>query len=154
MPYSPIHAGAVISADHATHILTGLKARTLPKPEWTHGAHLTAGVMLLDEVGLDGALDAMPGIIRRYNEATGVPNTDSEGYHHTITVFYLAIIDGFCAERLDAPPHDRATSLLASQLARKDYPFEFYSKERLFSVQARRELVAPDLKDFNIMIAR
>jgi hypothetical protein len=154
MPFPPLHAGSVVTADHATHILNGLKARTLPKPEWTHGAHLTAGVMLLDEVGLDGALAAMPDMIRSYNEATGVQNTDSDGYHHTITVFYLAVINDFCAERLDAPPHNRATSLLASPLARKNYPLEYYSKDRLFSVEARRDLVPPDLKHLEIMIVR
>lgn len=148
MIFQPLHAGATLSADHVAHIICGLKNRTLPKNEWTHGAHLTAAVALLDEAGIDGARAAMPDMIRRYNEATGVNNTDTEGYHHTITVFYLHIVNDFC-RGLAKPVHVRATALLASPLAARDYALQFYSKESLFSKDARRELVAPDIKPFS-----
>ena len=102
--------------------------------------------MLLDELGLDGAIKLMPGLIRAYNESTGVANTDSEGYHHSITVFYLAVIADFCREQRELAPHERVTALLASPLADKNYPLTFYSRELLFSAAARRDWVAPDLK--------
>ncbi len=148
MPHPPIHPGASLNADHAAHILAGLKARTLPKDEWTHGAHLTAAVLLLDEAGLTGALTLMPDMIRSYNEAVGGVNSDTEGYHHTITVFYLCVIDDFCRRHEGAPAHARATALLGSPLAAKDYALQFYSTELLFSVEARRSYVEPDLKSF------
>ena len=49
------------------HIGEGLLARTLPREEWTHEAHLAATTWLLlkrPDVDIDKEL---PGIIRRYN---------------------------------------------------------------------------------------
>lgn len=148
MSFPPLHPGDAVSANHVAHIIAGLKARTLAKTEWTHGAHLVAAVALLDEVGLDGALRAMPDMIRRYNETAGGQNTDTEGYHHTITVFYLHVINDFVAQHHRAPVHDRASALLGSVLAARDYALSFYSKELLFSAVARRDYVPPDLKPF------
>jgi hypothetical protein len=72
-------------------------------------------------------------------------NDDAQGYHHTITIFFLRAIsrfyDQFTAENCGA----RATRLLALPLAAPDYPLRFYTKERLFSVEARRGWVEPDL---------
>ena len=87
----------------------------------------------------------MPGAIRRYNEATGVPNTDDDGYHHTITICYLRAINQLLAGRWDDPLGALASDVLAAPLADRAYLMQFYSKERLFSVAARRGLVAPDL---------
>ena len=144
--YPPLHAGAAVSDEHAAHILAGLHDRTLPKTEWTHGAHLTAAVALLGEGGLAGALGTMPDLIRRYNEAAGGRNTDTEGYHHTITVFYLNAVAAFCAEQPDTSIGGQATALLSSPLADPNYPLTYYSKDVLFSVEARRGFVAPDRK--------
>ena len=148
MSFPPLHPGDAVAADHLAHIIGGLRNRTLPKAEWTHGAHLTAAVALLNETGLDGALAAMPDMIRRYNEATGVNNTDTEGYHHTITVFYLQVIDDFRRSVHKKTPHEQATALLASPSAARDYALQFYSRELLFSVDARRNYCAPDIKPY------
>ena len=72
-----------------THIGEGLLARTLPRSEWTHEAHLAATTYLLlkrQDVDLDKDL---PGIIRRYNESVGGVNSDTEGYHETVTRAFL-----------------------------------------------------------------
>lgn len=66
-------------------IAHGLRDRTLPKPEWTHNAHFAAAVWLIRSPLYDAERD-MPAMIRRYNLACGVANTDTEGYHETITL--------------------------------------------------------------------
>lgn len=145
MTHPPVHPGDTVTEAQARRVLDGLKDRSLPKPEWTHGAHLTAAIGLLDEMGLSRAIDVMPGLIRRYNEATGGRNTDAEGYHHTITLFYLAVIDDFCATQPSLCVAERVSDLLASPIARPDYLLGYYSKPRLFSVEARRRWAWPDL---------
>ena len=142
----PIHPGDTLSAAQVARIYDGLRDRSLPKAEWTHGAHLTAGAAILDDLGLTQAERVMPDIIRAYNYATGGRNTETEGYHHTITLLYLRLIDRFLAPFSDEPLQTRATRLLASPLADKDHPLTYYSRERLFSVEARRGWVAPDLR--------
>jgi hypothetical protein len=55
----------------------GLLARSLPRDEWTHEAHLAATTYLLlrhPEIDLD---EELPGIIRRYNESVGGVNSDT-----------------------------------------------------------------------------
>ncbi len=37
--------------------------------------------------------------------------------------------------------------LLAAPEGQRDWPLRFYSRERLFSVEARRKFVAPDLME-------
>jgi hypothetical protein len=128
------------------HIGEGLLARTLPREEWTHEAHLAATTYLLTkrpDVDLDREL---PDIIRRYNESVGGVNDDTQGYHETITRVFLHGVRLFLAEAgPDEPLHELVNELLLSPMGRRDWPMRFYSAERLFSVEARRRLVAPDL---------
>ena len=41
--------------------------------------------------------------------------------------------------------HELVNDLLLSPMGRRDWPLRFYSAERLFSVEARRKFVTPDL---------
>ena len=124
----------------------GLLAAGLPRAEWTHEAHLGATAYLLlrhPEVDLDAEL---PGLIRRYNESVGGVNSDSEGYHETITRVFLHGIRLFLAEAdLGEPLHDIVNELLLSPMGAREWPLRFYSPSRLFSIEARRAWVAPDL---------
>jgi hypothetical protein len=120
----------------------GLVDRTLPKPLWTHAAHFAAALWLIRE----RREHEMPGLIRAYNEATGVPNTQSSGYHETITQASLRGARAFLATREAAPLHAACNALLASPLGRSDWLFAHWTKQRLFSVEARRIWVAPDLE--------
>ena len=128
------------------HLGEGLLARTLPRPEWTHEAHLAATTYLLlkrPDVDLDARL---PDIIRRYNESVGGVNSDSEGYHETITRVFLHGVRLFLAEADPREPlHELVNELLLSPMGRRDWPLRFYSRERLFSVEARRNFVESDL---------
>jgi hypothetical protein len=125
----------------------GLVARTLPRSEWTHEAHLAATAYLLLErpdIEIDKEL---PGLIRRYNESVGGVNSDSEGYHETITRVFLHGVRLFLSEASRTEPlHDVVNELLLSPMGRRDWPLLFYSPERLFSVDARRRFVEPDLR--------
>ncbi len=146
IPHAPLRAGDVVSDAAALHILGGVRARTLPRPQWTHPAHLVFATALIADCGLAGAEDAAPGLIRAYNESVGGVNDDTQGYHHTITLFFLRQIDEFLAPCREDRLGARATRLLASRLATPEYTLGFYSKERLFSVEARRGWVAPDFE--------
>jgi hypothetical protein len=128
------------------HIGEGLLASTLPCAEWTHEAHLAATTYLLTwrpDVDMDKRL---PDIIRRYNESVGGMNSDTEGYHETITRAFLHGVRLFLAEADGQEPlHELVNELLLSPAGSRDWPLCFYSAERLFSVEARRHFVAPDV---------
>lgn len=133
------------SADAIRRVGAGLLACTLPRAEWTHEAHLAATLWLVVErpdIDLDAEL---PGIIRRYNESVGGRNTDSEGYHHTITLTYLSAVRAHAADTEGMELCARVNALLRSDRGRRDWPLCFYSGALLFSVEARLGRVAPDL---------
>ena len=135
-----------LSDEAVAHVGEGLLARTLPREEWTHEAHLAATTWLVlkrPEVDLDAEL---PGLIRRYNESVGGVNSDSEGYHDTITRAYLRGIRLFLEEAdIGRPIHELVNELLMAPMGRRDWPMRFYSRDRLFSVEARRAFAAPDV---------
>lgn len=128
----------------------GLIYRTLPKPEWTHAGHFAAALWLLRHRPDWELSERMPLLVRAYNAATGVENTDHEGYHETIT---LASIAAARAVLVSHPPdallHEVVDALMAGPLGRSDWPLAYWSRDRLFSVEARRAWVEPDLKAFD-----
>jgi hypothetical protein len=128
------------------HLGEGLLTRSLKREEWTHEAHLAATTYLLlrrRDVDVDTEL---PDIIRRFNESVGGVNSDTEGYHETITRAFLAGVRLFLAEADgNEPLHELVNELLLSPMGRRDWPLRFYSRDRLFSVEARRNFVSPDV---------
>jgi len=73
-------------------------------------------------------------------------NSDTEGYHETITRCFLHGVRVFLKEAdLSVPLYALANELLLSPMGRRDWPLRFYSRERLFSVEARRAYVEADL---------
>ncbi len=125
-------------------IAYGVTERTLPKAEWTHAAHFAAALWLLrhsDNVPL-----IMPGLIRAYNESVGTQNTDTTGYHETITQASLRaarhVLDGFSR---DTPLSAVLAALMASDFGRPDWLLAYWSRERLFTPEARRGWIEPDL---------
>ena len=133
------------SNDDFIRIGEKLLDRSLPKAEWTHAAHCAAGIyLMLRRPDIDVARD-LPGIIWRYNEASGTANTDSDGYHETITRFYIALIRAYLAAVPDGSSLETLVAdFMASSLGARDLALQFWSKDRLMSVEARRVWIAPD----------
>ena len=132
--------------DAVAELVRRLLDHGLPKAQWTHAAHMVATLRLV-RTRNDGLERDMPRIIRTYNVAVGGVNDDHNGYHETITQAYLAAIRAFVSA-LPAGTSDgeAATRLLATPMGDKAWPLSFWSRERLFSVQARRDWVEPDLR--------
>jgi hypothetical protein len=123
-----------------------LIASCLPRAEWTHEAHVAACLWLIAErPDLDTARD-LPAIIRQHNDSVGTPNTDSSGFHATITHGYVVGVAAFLRRTDPACPLvDKVNALLDAPEGRRDWPLRFYSRKRLFSVEARRAVILPDI---------
>jgi hypothetical protein len=119
---------------------------TLPKDEWTHHAHLRVGLWHLLRYPPAEALDLLRDRISRYNVSVGGVNTATDGYHETITRFYVWVIAQFVA----TADRSRSEDDLADELIRtrggKDLPLRHWSRERLFSSDARLGWVEPDVR--------
>jgi hypothetical protein len=129
------------------HIGEGLIACTLTRPEWTHEAHLAACVYVVAERPDIAAERDLPGIIRRFNESVGGINDETQGYHETITQCFIRGVRLFLARTDGALPLvEKVHLLLQSDEGRRDWPLQFFSSDRLFSVSARLGWIDPDLQ--------
>lgn len=127
--------------------------KTLAKEAWTHEAHLTVGLVYAVDAP-ETALAKLRTQIRAYNAALGGRNTETEGYHETITAFYAYLLRHF-AETHELQQVDEAalTLLLGSPYADRQFPLHYYSKDRLFSPEARLGFIPPDLQPFPLITA-
>jgi hypothetical protein len=140
-PFTPFHSNDEIAA-----IARDLADHTLPKSAWTHAAHFASALWLFHaEVA---CFREMPGMIRAYNEATGVANTDTSGYHETITRASLRAARAFLREDPARPLFETCNALLTSPLGESNWLLAYWSRPRLFSVEARRTWLDPDLAAF------
>jgi hypothetical protein len=120
---------------------------TLPRADWTHEAHLATCLWIIRECREIQAERDLPDLIRRFNEALGGVNDDSQGYHDTITAWSIHGVRRYLDRQQPGESLLRLVNgLLASEEGRRDWPLRFYSRELLFSVEARRGWVEPDLQ--------
>jgi len=134
-----------VTYEQVAAFIAEFEAPRLSKQQWTHQAHLTAGFWYLT-ASPSTALGTIRHNIKAHNESVGTANTDTGGYHETITRLFLAGIAAHIAAHRDVPFEQSLHLLLASELGHSGWPLTYYSRERLFSVAARRDWVEPDLQ--------
>ena len=123
--------------NRAAQVASGLLDRTLPKPEWTHEAHLLACLELVYRFGPGEALAILRAAIPPYNEATGVANTPTGGYHDTITVYYVWAIDRLLGAGKNV------AEVLADHLSERTALLDWWDRDILMSSAARAAWVPP-----------
>ena len=136
-----------LSNDHSieNHALRFINL-TLPKSEWTHAGHFAAALWLLRNRPDLAMPDEFRRLVIRYNAVTNTPNTDSSGYHHSITIASLrAAASHLRGHPSDVPLHIVLLSLMDSALGRTDWLLSYWRKETLFSVAARKAWIEPDV---------
>lgn len=122
--------------------LAAFSSRTLPSTEWTHAAHVAVAAAWIHENPAT-ALDRLRPAIREYNAATGGENTDTSGYHETLTRFWVQRITETMPpdlDRLGAVRDAVARYGSDSGLFRRYYSFDVVN-----STPARLTWIAPDL---------
>lgn len=130
-------------------IAAGVLDLTHPYAEWSHAAHFAAALWLLRHANVLRRNGGFEPIIRRYNEAMGVPNNDTRGYHATITEASLRAAVNFLGDaQPNAPLASILAALLTSQLGQPRWLLAHWSEPRLMSIEARRRWLEPDLATF------
>ncbi len=129
-------------------LLLGFESCTVTEAEWTHHAHVLVALQYV--MTCSDPLTKMRDGIHRLLQAFGIVTTDMRGYHETITSCYIAALCEYVQnERKRNPEAALRPSQLAEgaiQLATRELPLSYYSKERLFGAEARYGFVPPDLR--------
>ncbi|HEX5139166.1 MAG TPA: hypothetical protein VFY93_19520 [Planctomycetota bacterium] len=123
------------------------EACAIPLEEWDHKAHLKVAWTYLRQHGLLGATERMRAGIRRFNASKGLEDSLDRGYHETLTVAWLRIVDAVM--RVHGAEAD-ATAFLGkhTQLHSKALLRLYYTRDRILSWDAKRRFVEPDLAPF------
>ena len=111
----------------------------LGKEEFHHRDHLAVAVVYLYTSDLEAAMDRMRGSLKRFAAHHGVNGL----YHETLTRFWLLQVE----RRLDRNQCLNASvRKVHTYLSDKNLAFEYYSRERIESKEARETWLQPDLR--------
>jgi hypothetical protein len=138
----------IYKTDEEVYLLAkAFEERTLSKADWTHAAHLVVGLYYCYHNPFGVAKNLMSDGIYWLNDAHGTPNSETSGYHETLTAFWLKTVADYLAKN----GREKGLAVLANGLIESvndtKLPLRFYSPERLFSVEARMIYVEPDLEN-------
>jgi len=127
-----------------TRFLARFEACEIPLSEWNHRAHLRVAYAYLRLHGLEGAMERMREGIPRFNASKGIEDALDRGYHDTLTVAWLRILDAMISVH---GPEESAEAFLDrhTQLASKVLLRLYYSRDRIMTWEAKRGFVEPDL---------
>ena len=131
--------------DRVRALVAKIEAGTLPPAEWTHGAHLTYAAWAVLAFGREAALGRIRSAILRLNAAHGVESSPTGGYHESITRFYVARIAALLEDTGAETALARAVADCVAALDNRAIPLAYWSRDRLFSPEARGWWVEPDL---------
>jgi hypothetical protein len=121
----------------------GFESCRTGKDSFKHQDHLVVAAFYLQQLSLADAIWRMRTNLLRFLDHHQV---DRQKYNETITVFWFELV----ADLLNKLPPDstlvaKCTAVVES-LDDSGLVFEYYSRERLFSDDARKNFIEPDLK--------
>jgi len=139
------HPESFRTSEEIERLVFAFESCTLPREEWNHHAHLTVGLWYLSKHEKTQATKLIRDGIQKYNQARGIIQTKTGGYHETVTLFYVSLVSKYLTTRTG----DSLIELLGGLLrtyGEKRFPLEYYSEERLMSWEARTTWIEPDLQ--------
>jgi hypothetical protein len=111
----------------------------LAKEEFHHRDHLTVAVVYLYASDLETSMDRMRSSLKRFAGHHGVTGL----YHETLTRFWLQQVE----KLLDRDKClEQSVARVREKLNSKNLVFEYYSRERIESKEAKESWLEPDLK--------
>lgn len=126
-------------------VVRGFESCSTAKSEFTHVSHLTVAVWYLRRSSVEPATEQMRASLFRFIDHHGIEGK----YHETLTMFWMIVV------RKELDGLDPKLSLLEAAnavvetLSDSRLVFEYYSEELLWSDEARRVWVEPDLKQLD-----
>jgi len=130
--------------EKATQLIEQFENHTLPKEQWTHEAHFIMAFWYCLHYPLPQAVQKIRDGIKTYNVSVGGQNTDSAGYHETITLLYTSTIAGYIITGgITQFSAVEIAELLQQPFIERDYVLQFYSKQQLAGKEARLGWVKP-----------
>jgi hypothetical protein len=132
------------SRESLEEFVAAWEAGVLPKARWTHAAHVAIGAYYTVKDPATAFQRMRTGIIR-HNEAVGTLNSDTSGYHETLTRLWTMVIAKVVEGIHD--PWAAACEAVERFGEVRDLHLLYYSFDVVRSVEARLTWMQPDLDD-------
>lgn len=133
-------------------LIRKFRENRLPKSEWTHHAHIITAFWYLRNYPAKDVMELLREAIISHNISVGTPNSDTEGYHETITRFWLWATERFISDSENTELSELCNKFINSDYSLTDYPLKYYKRETLFSIDARKSWQDPDLRPMDKLI--
>lgn len=124
--------------------IEGWKLGTLPKSQWTHGAHVAVAAYFAFDHSPELSFEKTKAGILHFNTCVGTPNTDDEGYHETLTRFWSDTVGSFVRNGRFASRLEAVRKAVRAFGEDRDRHRLFYSFDVVRDRTARRFWIAPD----------
>jgi hypothetical protein len=140
---------------HGEDLLRAFEDGTVSPSEWDHRAHVTTAYLLMRRCDLSEAVARMRAGLLQLAAKHQIPHALDRGYHETITIAWMRIVaalissheDGDTSDAEEASEDDGSKAFLTknSFLLDKSLLRLYYTRGRLFTVEAKQAFVAPDI---------
>ena len=133
------------SEDELLNIIRVFESGTIARADWRHNEHLTVAFYYAFHHDFETALAKMRGGIFNLLGAFGVDLSKEMPYHETLTVFWMRTVFDFLESQKEKSFVETANKVLEA-CSDKDLPLKYYSRDFLFSDEARKNFVKGDLQ--------
>jgi len=117
---------------------------TIAREEWKHREHLVVALYYVSQFDLGAATERMRrGILRLLEHGFGIDLEKEMPYHETLTIFWMNAVHAFWLDHKHLPFAEIANDIAES--LDKDHPLKFYTRELLFSDEARKRFIESDV---------
>ncbi|MBX3283526.1 MAG: hypothetical protein KF756_13760 [Acidobacteria bacterium] len=125
-------------------LVESFEKATIAREAWKHREHLIVALYYVSKFDLDAATKMMRrGILRLLEHGFGVDLAKEMPYHETLTIFWMHAVHSFWSDRRHLSLTEIANEMV--EVFDKYHPLKFYTREFLFSDEARRRFVEPDI---------
>jgi hypothetical protein len=129
-------------------LVTSFEDASIARGVWKHAEHLVVALYYVTKYDLENAITKMrDGLFNLLVEGFKVDLTKEMPYHETMTVFWMRTVDVFARENSAMTLTEKANNLIRT--FDKDYPLKYYSRDRLFSDDAKARFIDPDLSELS-----
>lgn len=125
-------------------VVDSFEDASIARGTWGHAEHMIVALHYLSNHDKVTATTKMrDGIMNLLVKGFNVDLSKEMPYHETITIFWMRTVEEFMRSKNGASTVEIANEMVAK--FGKDHPLKFYSRELLFSDEARAGFVDADL---------
>lgn len=139
------------AVEDVVDLVKAFEGRRILKPNWNHQVFLTIGLYYCLRFPFGEAAQKMREGLNSLYEAHGVKKSAKNGYHETLTMFWLINIKQFI-ETTKSYNLVELTNKLVNIYSDEQLPFRYYSRELLNSLAARNHHIPPDLDKYHLFV--